>query len=393
MTREVIGRLNEVSFSSYRLRPIRIDNERLREIRHNTEWQALFNALGIEKDEKKSRENDWWGKSPFAPEERTASFHMNGEGWYCFSTNQGGGPVELVQRIFRLNCYEAGRWLLDHGVSSIQEETREGATAAVKAVLAPRKPAPEENLPIRQDLRPLLSSAHPEFQRRGIPVEVLAELGAGYLDRPARSVRPPNPLNRRLVFQVRGIEADEEGRLRPVILSHMGRATTAEQEAAHGKWWMYAGFRKSRELYNLDLALLDAGARQQAAATGHVLIVEGAFDVAKLYAAGIRNVVATFGAYLAEEQLPRCELLAHHVGIERFLLFYDRDQAGTDPEKQGFAQAAELLLGRGFQVQLFDWTRTFQSPRRGPVAIPQEIGDPAEFTPEQLAWLRAAGGI
>jgi len=373
------------------VKPLRINNERLQEIRQNTDWQALFVALRIERDEMKSRENDWWGKSPFSPGERTASFHLNSEGWYCFSTHQGGGPIELVQQIFRLNCYEAGRWLLDNGVSSIQAETRTSAVAMVAPSPAVRSAPSSENLPIRQDLRPLLSSRHPEFERRGIPAEVLAELGAGYLDRADKEGKP-NPLNHRLVFQVRSLK-EEAGRLRPVVLTHMGRATTAEQEEAHGKWWMYTGFRKSRELYNLDLAILDAEAQRQAAATGRVILVEGDFDVAKLYAAGIRNVVATFGAYLAQDQLPRCELLADRLGIERFLLFYDRDQAGDDPEKQGFAQAADQLLGRGFEVQLFDWNRRFPSSKRGEVAIPERIGDPADFTVEQLTWLRAEGDL
>jgi hypothetical protein len=251
---------------------------------------------------------------------------------------------------------------------------------------------PKENRPIRQDLRPLLAPDHPEFARRGLARELLKSLGIGYLDRPAREGRA-DLLNQRLVFQVRGVRPGKDGALRPVILTHMGRATTAEQEAEHGKWWVYSGFRKSLELYNIDTALLDEAARQQATGTGHVLVVEGAFDVAKLCAAGIRNVVATFGAHLSEEQLPLFDRLADQLGIERFLVFYDRDQAGADPEKQGFEQASEVLLGRGYEVQAFDWTKSFPTPRRGEVKIPATIGDPGDFTAEQLAWLRAQGEI
>lgn len=355
----------------------------------------LFGALGIEKDPKKSRDHDWWGKSPFAPGERTASFHINESGWYCFSTNQGGGPIELVQRLFRLNCYQAGEWLLQHGVSSIQGQVRAEATIALAApslpFSAPDEPAPEENRPIRQNLRPLLSPAHPEFARRGLPPEVLGTLGIGYLDRPAREGRP-DPLNQRLVVQVRGLR-NENGALLPVILTHMGRATTAEQEAEHGKWWMYPGFRKSRELYNIDRTILDDTASRQAAETGHVLVVEGAFDVAQLSAAGISNAVATFGAHVSPDQLPCFDLLASQLGVERFLVFYDRDQAGGNPEKQGFKQAAEMLLDRGFEVRTFDWSRGFPSPRRGEVTIPASIGDPGDFTVGQLRWLRAQGAI
>ena len=192
---------------------------------------------------------------------------------------------------------------------------------------------------------------------------------------------------------MRGLKEGEDGLLRPVILTHTGRATTAEQEASHGKWWMYSGFKKRCELYNLDLAVLDPEAQSQAAATGHALIVEGCFDVAKLYAAGIRNVVATFGAHLSEEQLPRFALLAERLHLQRFLLWYDRDQAGTDPERQGFRQAGEALQGAGFEVEVFDWSRRFLSPQRGPVAISGAIGDPCDFTVAQLGWLRDQGVI
>jgi len=181
-------------------RRVRITNEELAEIRRVCDREQLVVALGVNISQKKP-DGDWWGHSPFT-KEKTPSFHIQADGrWYCFSTNQGGGPIELVQRLFRLNCYEAGRWLLEHGVSTIQEETR----AEAAATIAGERPAPapneanevkEENQPIRQDLRPLLSLHHLEFERRAVPEEVLKELGIGYLDRPAKATRP-DPLNRR----------------------------------------------------------------------------------------------------------------------------------------------------------------------------------------------------
>lgn len=75
-----------------------IDNEKLREIRANTDWQRLFVALDIRKDEKRSRPDDWWGWSPFS-EEKTPSFHLNNRGFYCFSTRESGGVIELVQKV------------------------------------------------------------------------------------------------------------------------------------------------------------------------------------------------------------------------------------------------------------------------------------------------------
>ncbi|MCP4599085.1 MAG: toprim domain-containing protein [Proteobacteria bacterium] len=122
-----------------------------------------------------------------------------------------------------------------------------------------------------------------------------------------------------------------------------------------------------------------------------MVIVEGCFDVAKLRAAGIQNVVATFGSRLYEEQLPRIDLLSEMLGVDRFLIWYDRDQDGTEPHGTGAVEAVALLREHGFEADSFDWEQRFRSRRRGEVAIPAEITDPAEFSVEQLGWLRQEG--
>lgn len=364
----------------------------LTQIRQYADWRRLFQVLQIEKDPKKSREHDWWGKSPFSSAERTASFHINDRGWYCHSTGQGGGSIELVLQLHpEMNCYDAARWLVEHGVSHISNAAR----FEVEATLDPTEPVPvrDENLPIRQDLRSQLTMEHPEFAKRGIPDGVLVELGAGYLDRPPRTNGKPDPINQRLVFQIRGVEARDDGSFDSVILGHIGRATTPEQIDQHGKWWTFRGFRKSLEVYNIDLLLSDAETRQQVQTSGHVLIVEGCFDIAKLYAASIRNVVATLGTRLSPRQLDRLDLISQTLDVERFLLWYDRDQDGISPNGQGAVNAVELLTAHGFEAEVFDWQRQFQSATRGAVTIPKEITDPCEFSVDQLKWLRQRGVI
>lgn len=102
--------------------------EQLGEIRRNTNWRLLFTALGLQRDEHKSRPDDGWARSPFKPDERTASFHMTDAGWFCFSTGRGGGAVELDQHLYpAMNSFDVGRWLLERGISSISGETRSHA--------------------------------------------------------------------------------------------------------------------------------------------------------------------------------------------------------------------------------------------------------------------------
>ena len=364
----------------------------LTSIRQHTNWRRLFNALQIEKDQRKSRDDDWWGKSPFKPDERTASFHINDRGWYCHATGQGGGALELVQRLHGVNCYEAGRWLIEQGISEVVADVRRAVQArTTKSSDGDEEKA--ENRPIRQDLFSQLNTEHPAFAARDIPPQVLEDLGAGYRDRPPRKNGRPDPMNQRLVFQIRGLQQDPSGHMQPVILGHMGRATTAEQEQRDGKWWTYAGFKKRLELYNIDLAVLEDEAIAQTGDTDHLIIVEGCFDVAKLRTAGIHNAVATFGAHLSQAQMSRLDLISELTGVDRFLIWYDRDQDGSAPHGQGAVQAAELITRRGYEVDVFDWNRCFSSPQRSSIPIPEPITDPAEFSVQQLQWLRYEGWV
>jgi len=52
---------------------LRLDGNHLTAIRRNTNWRDLFAALRIPKDSAKSKDGDWWGKSPFRPDERTVA--------------------------------------------------------------------------------------------------------------------------------------------------------------------------------------------------------------------------------------------------------------------------------------------------------------------------------
>ena len=72
-----------------------LDNDKLHEIRNNTDWRKLFLELGLERDDKKSKSDDWWARSPFS-KEKEASFHINEKGFYCFSSKEKGGAHTFV---------------------------------------------------------------------------------------------------------------------------------------------------------------------------------------------------------------------------------------------------------------------------------------------------------
>ena len=184
--------------------------------------------------------------------------------------------------------------------------------------------------------------------------------------------------NGRWVFQVRGIDQN----LKPVILSHVGRALTDQQAESDGRYWGFP-FYKKLEIYNQDKLLTDPLARKQVAQFGLVL-VEGFFDVAALVSAGCLNVGALMGSHLTAEQIDRLKFIASYMDIQEIRLFLDRDEAG----RKGTQKAVSVLKQNGFAVTVFDWDQKFERPGCPPVGINPSIKDPADMSCTQLKYLR-----
>ncbi|MGB1209205.1 MAG: toprim domain-containing protein [Paracoccaceae bacterium] len=381
-----------------------INRDTLQEIRATADWQYTFLALGLIRDERQSAPGDWWAKSPFNPDEKTASFHMNtdprgGGRWYCHSTGRGGGLLDLVQALHGGNIYEAGRWLVDQGCCPLprvydgdasEPSPRPKRAPKAQAQKNPsgekeNKPAeidhPACNPPIRHSLLPMLrgQDAHPGFADRGISAATCKALGCGYL-----SADHSSRLRGRLVFQVRGVDDIEAVSPQPIILSHMGRATTQDQIDETGKWVHYKGFRKSLELYNIDQLLLDPEARAQVQQTGHLILVEGCFDVAKCHEAGLKNVLASFGTQVSQTQITKLHLLKEVLEAKEILVWFDRDKAGSDAQHA----LVQALNADNLPARDFEWEQHFRSDLRGEVSIPEKIQDPCDLSTKQIQWLR-----
>lgn len=348
-----------------------IDESQLSKIRQLTSWQSVFVALGFKRDEKKSKPEDWWCRSPFS-DDKTASMHINANGWYCFSTQQGGGVIELVQAVHNLDCYQAGKWILEHCSSTVPSPITD------KSICNTAKASTERiNQAIEINLVPHLETNHPMLGQRGISQKTCDELGIGYL------AKSRSKLSQRIVFQIRGIPLKDDSTL---ILSHLGRATLPEQAKKQGKWYHYSGFHKSLELYNQDYLWSNKEAIQQAQETGHVVLVEGCFDVAKLHEAGIKNALGLFGAGISDEQILKFKNITSKIGVSNAMFFTDRDEAG----EAGFQMAVERLKIAGVASKRFNWDYPLTSTGK---VISRKINDPCDMNIEQLRWLRLQGLI
>jgi transposase len=290
-----------------------------------------------------------------------------------FSSGKGGGILNFCQELLGLqgqsmNCYQVAGWMLETGISVMDQTTKPIAPKPLQK--------PKENKPVEADLRRFFKPGHAAIEQRGISPKACQYLGCGYL--PERPDGPKSPLNGRWVFQVRGIDQN----LKPVILSHVGRALTDRQAESDGRYWGFP-FYKKLEIYNQDKLLSDPLAREQVAGFGLVL-VEGFFDVAALVSAGCLNVGALMGSHLTPEQIDRLKFIASHVDIPEIRLFLDRDEAG----RKGTQKAVSLLKQNGFAVTVFDWDRKFERPGCPPVGINPLIKDPADMSCAQLKYLR-----
>jgi DNA primase len=365
---------------------IRLTPEHLDELRATIDWQALFAGLGLRKAEGKSKPNDWWAYSPFH-EEKTPSFHMGPGGiWFDFSIGEGGGALELVQKLQGGNCFEAGRFILEQGwaqasieLSQPVTKTRDSVRRSVtKSVTTCDKADAPVNEAIRQDLI-TMCGYHDVLAQRGISEATCDALGIGFLPQ-GRS-----PLKGRIVFQVADARVkNEEGGMQRVILSHLGRAVSDDAEP---KYLFYPGFHKSAELYGQEILLLHEDAKEQMAQTGCIVLTEGPFDVAKAYQAGLRNVVGSFGAALSEQQAIKLKNMVGTLGADTILIAFDRDDAG----REGAVKAELRLSQLGIKTRIFDWEASVGRSRKGSVYLPDEIGDLAEFSTEQITWLRGRG--
>jgi len=355
----------------------RLTDAHLGEIRASVNWQQMFDGLGFKKCPKKSKADDWWAYSPFH-DERTPSFHMGPGGlWYDFSIGEGGGALELVQRLQGINCYEAARYVVEQGWSRFAPSSP--ATHAAEKTQQRSAKAIEQgqhsNPAIRQDLLPL-TSYHNYLAERGLSEETCEELGIGFLGQ-GRS-----PLRERVIFQLRDarLKSKKSTKKETAIISHIGRAIDDQQP----KYLFYEGFHKSAELLGQDRCWLDQTTIEQIKETGFILVTEGPFDWAKCIEAGLLNVVCSMGATLSDTQSYKLKALCDHHCVNEATIAYDRDQAG----KEGAIKAAESLSMVGLKGLIFDWEAVLGKHKGKHVHITANIRDLADQSTKQLGWLR-----
>lgn len=205
--------------------------------------------------------------------------------------------------------------------------------------------------------RAMRSGANPGYtymKHRGISEETLNEFGIGYADGEwtslydhlrARGYRDDKLLELGLISRSDKGRCYDKFRNRvifPIIntggkVIGFGGRIIGEGEPKYLNSQESAVFRKKNNLYGLNLSRKEVG-RQDV-----IILVEGYMDVVALYQAGIRNVSASLGTALTENQ---AKLIRRYT--KNVVLSYDADSAGQNAAFRGL----DVLYNAGCRARV-----------------------------------------
>ncbi|RMD88402.1 MAG: DNA primase [Calditrichaeota bacterium] len=329
-----------------------ISEAKIQEIREATDIVEIIS--GYVSLKKKGR--NYFGLCPFHTE-KTPSFSVNPEKqiFHCFGCGAGGNIFTFLMRHEGMSFTEAVKYLAKKaGIQLVfdKEETprsQEAESLYLVNEFAARffkenlfSPLGKQALEYlknrgfsKEDLETfslgfappgwenLVQFAKQEAQELSLLVRagLVAQKGSReYYDRfRNRIIFPIQDLSGRIVaFAGRKLNDEEEG---PKYIN------TPETEIYHKSRVLYGLYQGHQAIRELDYAIF----------------VEGYTDVISLFSAGIKNVVATSGTALTEEQ---AKLIRRYT--RKIFLMYDADTAGSTATLRG----ADILLANDLEVNI-----------------------------------------
>src|SRR3954468_11145327 len=301
---------------------------------------------------------EWKGLCPFHGE-KTPSFHVNGDRgvFHCFGCAVGGDVIKFVELYDKVTFPEAvrqlaGRFGLPVPEPEHSKDDGEGQQERDSLLKAHEVAAAW----FREQLAtPAGAAARRQLRDRGLTPETIELIGAGYAPSTREGVKArllkegfalPMLLRSGLVVE-RGqgttVDLFRNRLMIPIcrdngtIVAFGGRAMDSGQQPKYLNSPETPIYVKGRTLYGLHLS------KASITRAKHAVMVEGYFDLAQAYQAGITNVVASSGTALTGAQARLLKRFAAKV-----VLSFDPDPAGQDAA----ARSSELLVAEGFQVNV-----------------------------------------
>ena len=301
----------------------------------------------------------YWACCPFH-HEKTPSFAINegGQFYHCFGCGESGDVIKFVSELEALDFMEAVKLLAQRANMPMPETTNDNQrTAELK-----RKR--DVLLKILNDcahfyldnLNSGKAEAHVNYiLKRNIPANMVRTFGLGaslnFADLPkyllSKGYSKQDIVDSGVVNEVNGRLSDAQGGrlIFPIINSYnevIAFGGRAMQKTDFGKYVNTREtliFNKRKNLYNINL--LKKLKRSQA--VKQVIMVEGYMDTISLYQAGFKNVVASMGTSLTQDQARLIKRYADTV-----LISYDGDSAGQNANLRGL----DILKDEGLNVKV-----------------------------------------
>ncbi len=300
----------------------------------------------------------WKGLCPFHTE-KTPSFTANGDKgvFHCFGCGAGGDVIKFIELNQKMSFPEAVRYLAQRAGMTVPEmdgsATDRAAAAEREALVALHEEAVaffREQLDSPAGLR-----ARREIESRGLTAETLATFKYGYAPAGGRDTLRGRLASKGISTELQlksGLVRQYDGRvvdyfrnrlMVPIaresgaVIAFGGRALDEGQQPKYLNSPETAIYTKSRTLYGLDTA--KSAIRSQ----NYCVVVEGYFDLAQVWQAGIHNVAAPCGTALTSTQARTLKRFTSKV-----VLSFDPDNAG----RTAAARSSELLVAEGFQVNV-----------------------------------------
>ena len=305
------------------------------------------------------RGSNYWACCPFH-HEKTASFSINesGQFYHCFGCGASGDIIKLVSEMESLDFIDTVKLLAERAGLQMPQ------TAVDSRRTAENKRRRDTILKIMNDcahfyldnLNSGNADAHIQYiLNRKIPANVVRSFGLGaslnFDDLPRFLLRKgyskQDILDSGTVNEVKGRLVDAQGGrlIFPIInaldevVAFGGRILGKADFAKYKNTKETVVFNKSKTLYNINL--LKKLKRSQT--IKEVIMVEGYMDAISLYSSGFKNVVASMGTSLTQDQ---ARLIKRYT--DTVLISYDGDAAGQKANLRGL----DILKGEGLNVKV-----------------------------------------
>jgi len=302
--------------------------------------------------------SNYWGNCPFH-HEKTPSFSVNREqGFFkCFGCGKGGDVLSFVMEAEGMTFMEAIKLLADRAhlevpknISGNQSGDFKELKERLTALMRDAARIYHANLS-----KPCAAEARAYIEKRGITPAMVTKFGLGYSNGYTEIISELTALGyKREEMLKAGVIQEREGKffdamanrlVFPIIdtfrnvIAFGGRVLGKTDFAKYKNTDNTVLFVKNRTLYGLNYIR----SLRYKERVSDLIMVEGYMDTLALVQAGVKNVVASMGTSLTEEQ---AKLARRYV--EDIYICYDGDSAGQNATLRGL----EILKNHGLKVRV-----------------------------------------